>query len=129
VASCNAVQHSWKGLPLPSPRSEDALPAMVGHAACAVRGRIYIFGGRTGRKQVRRTYIFDTGGTAPHASRHALDIGYTVPMSYSVYGTANCFKTYSVRVWVSEFCWECSGERKERKRVLQSVVRVLAPVL
>ncbi len=46
---------------MPSPRSEDALPAMSGHAACAVRDKIYIFGGRQNRKHLQRTYVLDTG--------------------------------------------------------------------
>ena len=46
---------------MPSPRSEDALPAMSGHAACAVQDKIYLFGGRQNRKYLQRTYVFDTG--------------------------------------------------------------------
>lgn len=34
---------------------------MSGHAACAVRDKIYMFGGRQNRKYLQRTYVFDTG--------------------------------------------------------------------
>ncbi|BDA44522.1 Acyl-CoA-binding domain-containing protein 4 [Coccomyxa sp. Obi] len=57
----NIVQNTWRAVPVPSPRSEDALPAMSGHAACAVRDKIYMFGGRQNRKYLQRTYVFDTG--------------------------------------------------------------------
>ncbi len=56
-----AVQNTWRAVPVPSPRSDDALPAMSGHAACAVLDKIYLYGGRQNRKYLQRTYVFDTG--------------------------------------------------------------------
>jgi hypothetical protein len=39
---------------------------MSGHAACAVREKIYLFGGRQHRKYLQRTYVFDTGALSSH---------------------------------------------------------------
>lgn len=59
-----AVQNTWETVPLPAASREDALTAMAGHAACAVRGKVYMFGGRQGRKYLRRTFLFDAGARA-----------------------------------------------------------------
>ncbi len=34
---------------------------MFGHAACSHGKRIFMFGGRQGRKHVGKTYVLDTG--------------------------------------------------------------------
>jgi hypothetical protein len=65
-----AVQNTWEAVTLPAANREDALTAMTGHAACAVRGKVYMFGGRQGRKYLRRTFVFDTGAHA-FCSGHA----------------------------------------------------------
>ncbi|CAK0737604.1 hypothetical protein CVIRNUC_000940 [Coccomyxa viridis] len=59
----DSVQNRWCAIPMPASRSEEALPPMSGHAACAVGAKIYLFGGRQGsqvRKYLRRLYIYDT---------------------------------------------------------------------
>lgn len=49
---------------MPASKSEEALPPMSGHAACAVGTKIFMYGGRQGsqvRKYLRRLYVYDTG--------------------------------------------------------------------
>lgn len=54
---------------MPAIKSEEAMPPMSGHAACAVGAKIFLFGGRQGsqvRKYLRRLYIYDTGIELSH---------------------------------------------------------------
>ncbi len=65
------VQNRWSQLGMPASKSEEALPPMSGHAACAVGSRIFLYGGRQGsqvRKYLRRLYIYDTGEAPLHGA-------------------------------------------------------------
>jgi len=61
VRPAPAARSSWRAAAPAGASRREAPPAMFGAAAAAVGHRVFLFGGRQGRKYMRRTYVLDTG--------------------------------------------------------------------
>ncbi|KAK9834309.1 hypothetical protein WJX81_005504 [Elliptochloris bilobata] len=56
----DAARGTWRAVVPAGNSRREAPPAMFGAAAAAFRQRVVLFGGRQGRKYIRRTYVLDT---------------------------------------------------------------------
>lgn len=60
----SAATNMWRRVHPMAGSKKDGPPALCGHAMAASEGKIWVAGGRVGRKLQRRTFCLDTGAAA-----------------------------------------------------------------